>query len=49
MPCAAGARGDGGGGMWFGRSEIGTGTGGTGCRGEGNAVARESLRVKALR
>jgi hypothetical protein len=26
VPCVAGARGDDGGGMWFGRSEIGTGT-----------------------
>jgi hypothetical protein len=32
VPCVAGAEDDDGGGMWLGRSEIGTGTGGTGCR-----------------
>jgi hypothetical protein len=32
VPCVAGAEEDDGGGMWLGRSEIGTGTGGTGCR-----------------
>jgi hypothetical protein len=32
VPCVAGAEEDHGGGMWLGRSEIGTGTGGTGCR-----------------
>jgi hypothetical protein len=30
-------------------SKIGTGTGGTECRGEGNAVAHERPRVKASR
>jgi hypothetical protein len=47
MPCAAGARGDGGGEMWLGRLEIGTGTRRTGCRSKGNAVARERPSVKA--
>jgi hypothetical protein len=47
VPCVAGAEKDGGGGMWLGRSEIGTGTRGTGCRSKGNAVARERPRVKA--
>jgi hypothetical protein len=46
VPCVAGAEEDGGVGMWLGRSEIGTGTRGTGCRSKGNAVARERPRVR---
>jgi hypothetical protein len=47
VPCVARAEEDGGVGMWLGRSEIGTGTRGTGCRSKGNAVACERPRVKA--
>jgi hypothetical protein len=49
MPCAAGARDDGGGGMWVECSKLVTGTERTECRSEGNAVAHERPRVKASR
>jgi hypothetical protein len=49
VPCVAGAEEDGGGGMWLGRSELGTGTEGIECRSQGNAVAREREKVKARR
>jgi hypothetical protein len=41
MPCAAGAKGDGGGGMWVERSELCTGTGGIERRHHRKADARE--------
>jgi hypothetical protein len=48
MPCAAGAKGDGGGGMWVERSELCTGTGGIERRHHRKAYARERQEVKAL-
>jgi hypothetical protein len=47
VPCAAGAEEDGGGEVWFGRSELDSGTGGIERRDEGNATAREREGVKA--
>jgi hypothetical protein len=49
VPCVAGAEEDGGGGMWLGRSELGTGTERIECRSQGNAVACEREEVKARR
>jgi hypothetical protein len=49
VPCVARAKEDGGGGMWLGRSELGTGTEGIECRSQGNAVAHEREEVKARR
>jgi hypothetical protein len=46
MPCAAGAKGDGGGGMWVERSELGTRTGGIERRRHRKAVAHERQEVK---
>jgi hypothetical protein len=48
MPCAAGARGDGGGEMWVERSDLCTGTGGIECRYHRKADACERQEVKAL-
>jgi hypothetical protein len=49
VPCVAGAEEDGGGGMWLGRSELGTGSSRTVCRRWSGAAARERPRVKARR
>jgi hypothetical protein len=49
VPSVARVRGDGGGGMWVERSELGSGTGGIERRGDGNAAAREREEVKARR
>jgi hypothetical protein len=48
VPCVAGAEEDGGGEMWVGCSQIGSGTGAIGRRGWRDAVARERPKVKAL-
>jgi hypothetical protein len=47
VPCAAGAKGDGGGGMWVECSGSGSGAGGIECRHHREANARERQEVKA--
>jgi hypothetical protein len=49
IPCAAGARGDDGGGMWVERPKLSTGTSGIERRHQGDAVARGRQGIKALR
>jgi hypothetical protein len=49
VPCAAGVKGDGGGGMWVERSGLGSGAGRIECGRQVNAIAHGRKGIKALR